>query len=157
LRCNCLRGLALASLALAVFLSPTAADAQPPSATGGTTGIALPPGAVHGRAGKNSDQAGARAIEILSALYGRSHTKQSCDAAEAVRERCQGKLRCRVRVDGSLCGPPQTPPRLLIPSLVVIYQCSPSGLLHDVRGDSPFAVLISCSGPEDRSIPGSDN
>lgn len=166
MRRNCRGRAPIASLVSAAVLTPLLAGAQPaqpaqpaqaPNAAGARPGVVLPGTTAGGHAAKSRSVLGAVAIDIRSARYGRATGTLNCDATEAVREACEGKLRCRVRIEDSLCRPPQTPPQLLIPQLFVTYRCSTGDVAHFVRDDKPFSLVITCAGPQPALIPGSDN
>ena len=83
-------------------------------------------------------------IEIVSAFYGHSTMRTSCEVTPVVKRSCNGRSRCVVKVQDELCQPPKVLPAGLILTLTVDYKCTPLVKGHTIHADKPFQVVIDC-------------
>jgi hypothetical protein len=85
-------------------------------------------------------------IEIVSAFYGHSTMRTSCEVTPLVKRSCNGRSRCVVKVEDELCPPPKVLPPGLILTLTVDYKCTPLVTGHTITADKPFQIVIDCGG-----------
>ncbi len=86
----------------------------------------------------------APSIDIKDATYGALRTTDVCEALEAVKHECQGKIRCSIQVTDQVCLP-QRPPSVLIPTLSIRYHCFQDDKDRVASAEKPFRLEISCS------------
>ncbi len=89
------------------------------------------------------DQYHQHLIDIVSASYGNANGFSLCSAHDAVKRRCQGRQRCSIPINDSLCLAAEVQP-VLIPSLIVRYRCYQSQKPLQVSAARPFSLTISC-------------
>jgi hypothetical protein len=82
-------------------------------------------------------------IDIVKAYYG--PLRRPCDVLESVRQKCQGKIRCSVRVEDSLCPGGLDTGTQLTTTLGVNYLCTSGGKTSYVKANNPFTLTISCA------------
>ncbi len=87
---------------------------------------------------------GIKSISIVDAIYGRRQELNMCSALTAVTKLCQGKIRCTVQPDVSLCKKGQAI-SLLIPVLEISYRCAPTDPILIAHSEPPFSTIVSCN------------
>ena len=119
------RGTLAALLALSLAGSVQAQDAQAPAA----------------------DPRGLVSIQIRAATYGHAGMATDCSVIGVVQRQCEGKLRCVIDVNDSLCPPPAQLPSGLILTLSVQYRCERTGPSVFKAADKPFQLTLACHPP----------
>lgn len=83
-------------------------------------------------------------IHIDTGTYGGSLLGTFCDASARLRQQCDGRMRCSIQVQDTLCPSENRPTALLIPKLVVRYHCGDRDHPRHRQAEAPDTLRLAC-------------